>query len=166
MFTALLSVVFEHWPKMGGGKRKLDLEKTEEEAPARKRANLDHLSPEDQLMENKLKKRDATQTARNKKKAATDSIEKQLAEAARLQESLDANIKLQKTKTKLQMENASLLQQNSDLQARRMPKKSSSKVRIWFPNCCPSSTSPPPWSSPASYLSLASCCSVSLSGGV
>ena len=103
----------------------MDLEKTEEEAPARKRANLDHLSPEERLMEKKLKKRDATQTARNKKKAATDSIEKQLAEAARLQESLDANIKLQKTNTKLQMENVSLQQQNSDLQARLSPLRAS-----------------------------------------
>ena len=57
LFTALSSVVCEHWPKMGGGKRKLDLEKTEEEAPARKRANLDHLYPEEQLMRRKLKSR-------------------------------------------------------------------------------------------------------------
>ena len=57
LFTALSSVVCEQWPKMGGGKRKLDLEKTEENAPARKRVNLDHLNPEEQLMRRKLKSR-------------------------------------------------------------------------------------------------------------
>ena len=114
LFADFSSVVCEHWLKMGGGKRKLDLENTEEDAPAVKRANLDRFNAEERLMRRKPKNRSAAQTARNKKT--------QLAGAeARLQGSLEASAELVKTNTKLQMENASLHIQNSDLQTRLFP---------------------------------------------
>merc|ERR1712012_419596 len=80
------------------------------------------LSPQPKELLLDIKEENTENEAPARKRAATDSMEKQLADVqARLQESLDANAQLLKTNTQLQMENASLQQQNSELQARLSP---------------------------------------------
>ena len=46
--------------------------------PVRKRANLDHLSPEEKLMRRKLKNRVAAQNARDKKRVKMEDMEAEL----------------------------------------------------------------------------------------
>merc|ERR1712157_506639 len=59
-----------------------------DDKPVRKRANLDHLSPEEKLMRRKLKNRVAAQNARDKKRVKMEEIE------IKLKELEDANAKL------------------------------------------------------------------------
>merc|ERR1719186_2094373 len=89
------------------------------EAPARKRANLDHLSPEERLMRRKLKNRVAAQTARDKKKAQTDEMETVIDQLrADRQRMLEENSRLQAVNTQLQLDNATLQQENTELKTR------------------------------------------------
>merc|ERR1712117_524210 len=50
-------------------------EDEDEFTPVRKRANLDHLSPEERLMRRKLKNRVAAQNARDKKRVKMEDME-------------------------------------------------------------------------------------------
>merc|ERR1712027_122579 len=65
--------------------------------PTRKRANLDHLTPEEKLMRRKLKNRVAAQNARDKKRVKMDDMEAKMKE--------------------LEAENARIMSENASLKA-------------------------------------------------
>merc|ERR1711988_893289 len=101
---------------------KTDIKKEEDnesEAPMRKRANLDHLSPDERLQRRKLKNRVAAQNARDKKKAQTDEMEKMI-EQMRIEKQLLAaeNARLLALTEQLQQENISLSEENADFKQR------------------------------------------------
>jgi len=97
---------------------KYEEESDVEGGPVRKRANLDHLSPEERLMRRKLKNRVAAQTARDKKKAQTDDMEKLISDMHEEKDRLEQeNNRLQATNTQLQIENANLQQDNQQLRS-------------------------------------------------
>jgi len=137
----------------------LDIKKEDEEeedgsnGPVRKRANLDHLSPEERLMRRKLKNRVAAQTARDKKKAATDSMEKQLADLkVQLEESLATTAKLMESNNQLQLDNAALQKENLELQSRLGSLPSNLTLEV-LPSSLPTTTLPSSLPSPNLPLS-------------
>merc|ERR1712029_1295506 len=133
--------------------------------PMRKRANLDHLSPEERLQRRKLKNRVAAQNARDKKKAQTEEMEKLIEDMrAEKQKFAEENARLQAFNTQLQIENASLLKENKEYKQKlgiiSQNQKESQEIHIELPMSpdslppmSPSSSSP---SSPVSVSSLAS----------
>lgn len=109
-------------PTFGGELIKLEVDGEDESQPIRKRANLDHLSQEERLMRRKLKNRVAAQTARDKKKAQTDDMEKLISQMKEEQNSvLEANERLQAVNNQLQVENAALQRENTQLKSRMGP---------------------------------------------
>jgi len=94
-------------------------EENESGATMRKRANLDHLSPDERLQRRKLKNRVAAQNARDKKKAQTDEMEKVI-EQMRIEKQLLAaeNARLLALTEQLQQENISLVEENTDFKQR------------------------------------------------
>jgi len=79
--------------------------------PARKRANLDHLSPEEKLMRRKLKNRVAAQNARDKKRMKMEEME---AELMRLKNHAKA---LENKNAELVCENQRLVVENDELRS-------------------------------------------------
>merc|ERR1712061_900671 len=87
--------------------------------PVRKRANLDHLSPEERLTRRKLKNRVAAQNARDKKKAQCEDMEKLINQMSEERRKLvEENSRLQEINSKLQLDNASLQEENTELKQR------------------------------------------------
>jgi len=92
-----------------------DEDDDETQAPMRKRANLDHLSPEERMQRRKLKNRVAAQNARDKKKAQTEEMEKLLDQMRAEKDALaEENARLQAFNNQLQIENASLIEENTE----------------------------------------------------
>jgi X box-binding protein 1 len=94
-------------------------EEMDESGSVRKRANLDHLSPEERLMRRKLKNRVAAQTARDKKRAHMEEMEIVVQELrAERRRILEDNQRLQATNNQLQLDNAEFIKENQELKAR------------------------------------------------
>jgi len=85
-----------------------------DEQPARKRANLDHLTPEEKLMRRKLKNRVAAQNARDKKRVKMDEMEAKMKELEEINARLlNENDSLRALNERLMMdESPSLIQIN------------------------------------------------------
>merc|ERR1739844_523156 len=77
--------------------------------PVRKRANLDHLSPEEKMMRRKLKNRVAAQNARDKKRVKMDDMED------RIKQLEDQNKKMLEKQQELLAFNRRLLKENAIL---------------------------------------------------
>merc|ERR1712038_2210935 len=92
-------------------------EDEESDHPTRKRANLDHLSPEEKLMRRKLKNRVAAQNARDKKRVKMDEMEVKMKE-------------LEAEHARIKSENASLKALNARLMEENSKNTSSSQSHL------------------------------------
>merc|ERR1711860_174153 len=86
-------------------------EHTVDGKPVRKRANLDHLSPEEKLMRRKLKNRVAAQNARDKKRTKMEEMEAELLRLKNHAKSLECK------NAELVGENQRLVTENDDLRS-------------------------------------------------
>lgn len=85
--------------------------------PVRKRANLDHLSPDEKLMRRKLKNRVAAQNARDKKRARMEEVEVELQRIKAHAKALEAkNAQLARENERLVVENDEL--RNAEVKVR------------------------------------------------
>lgn len=130
---------------------KFEKEANMDSESVRKRANLDHLTPEERLMRRKLKNRVAAQTARDKKKAQTDDMERLITDLQEEKDKLEQeNNRLQATNTQLQIENLNLQQDNIALRS-RLNQDTKAQTEILEIELPPSPVSLPP-SSPKRIL--------------
>merc|ERR1712061_739573 len=82
--------------------------------PVRKRANLDHLSPEEKMMRRKLKNRVAAQNARDKKREKMEDMEGDLDRLKAHEKALEAR------NAQLVSENERLVAENDQLRSERL----------------------------------------------
>jgi len=97
--------------------------------PVRKRANLDHLSPEEKLMRRKLKNRVAAQNARDKKRVKMEDMEAEL-------------LRLKNHAKSLECKNAELVCENQRLVAENDRLRSSSDCESRIPGSGQENSSP------------------------
>lgn len=91
------------------GEDSKDNTKNVDGVPVRKRANLDHLSPEEKLLRRKLKNRVAAQNARDKKRAKMDEMEDLISLLKEQKKALEKeNERLKKINSRLEEENGVL----------------------------------------------------------
>merc|ERR1711973_438450 len=98
--------------------------------PIRKRANLDHLTPEEKMMRRKLKNRVAAQNARDKKRTKMDEIEIKLKE-------------LEEANAKLLLENESLRALNERLMEEKYTNTQVTTRYEAMPGACTAPMTPP-----------------------
>ena len=116
------------------------MEPDEAKPPVRKRANLDHLTPEEKMMRRKLKNRVAAQNARDKKRVKMDSMEDTL---MMMRQEMD---KIRKENKRLIELNERLFSENQTLRTGSQATMGSGLVKEEMP---PSPESLPPPYSPA-----------------
>ena len=116
------------------------MEPDEAKPPVRKRANLDHLTPEEKMMRRKLKNRVAAQNARDKKRVKMDSMEDTL---MMMRQEMD---KIRKENKRLIELNERLFSENQTLRTGPHATIGSGSVKEEMP---PSPESLPPPYSPA-----------------
>ena len=121
-------------------------------APVRKRANLDHLSPEEKLMRRKLKNRVAAQNARDKKRMKMEEMEELIRGLEEDRQRLrEENQRLASMNERLQAENTSLRSGQAAIKDEMPPSPPMSLPR----SPLPPSTSPSPFVAGTAETSLA-----------
>jgi len=113
-----------------------DMQEDQDGQPVRKRANLDHLTPEEKMMRRKLKNRVAAQNARDKKRTKMDEVEMKLKELE------EANAKLLLENESLRALNERLLEEKCTTTP-KLEYTTQEQEYTSLPEACPAPMTPP-----------------------